>query len=699
VLLVVVGGVLTTLAIVSLWSWRTFASSQGFADVTTDLLKEPAVRAEVADQVVAQLQDQASTQRAAVAMRPALESIVEHVVATDQFQGLFHAGVRQIHTAMVEGLRSRVEVDVNSSAQTVKAALREFNPAWADAIPDAAFVLVRVFRGTPADTLIVTSSIAGWLAAPFALAAALCFFLAVRRANDSRRAIEAIGFCLVFIGIATFALLAVGVSLFAHVGSDPRERTALRAVFWSFSHLLNVQAKVAITIGAVLVVAASYVGRGRPAGRFRDAWDATRAVMGRPRGKVILSLLGISAAAFAMAFPAATAAIAVRVGAFVAFVAGTVGVLDVISEREWSLGSSPRVRQASSRLAVGSAGLIAAISVVLLFGGMAFARAVRAPDGDRPTMAEVGCNGDQTLCDRPVNEVVFAGTHNSMAASSAQGNWFFSRHTDDIGAQLAAGVRAFLIDLHYGYRSALVVRTDYRSATEEAKAKEALTPDEAARVAGFLGSTGGIVEEDRREVWLCHVYCEAGATLARNMFLLVHDFLRENPNEVLIFVVEDHVEAEHAIEAFEDSDLDDRAYSWTPGTPLPTLRQMIEGGKNLLVLVENDGGATPWYIPAWDGALADTPFDFDDVAEFNCDENRGRRTSPLLLMNHWVTHDPPTQKAAGEANARDVLMERAFQCIDEREQMPNVIAVDFSTEGDLFDVVDRLNGVTEVPET
>jgi hypothetical protein len=298
-----------------------------------------------------------------------------------------------------------------------------------------------------------------------------------------------------------------------------------------------------------------------------------------------------------------------------------------------------------------------------------------------------------------LNEVVFAGTHNSMAASSAPGNWFFARHTDDIGAQLARGVRAFLVDLHYGYHSGTVVRTDYRYATEEAEAKRELTPKEATAVAGLIGSTGGIVDEDRREVYLCHVYCEMGATLARDMFRRVHDFLRENPNDVVIFVVEDHVDSEDAIDAFADGGLDDHAYTWRPGEQLPTLREMIESEENLLVLVENEGGATPWYIPAWKGALADTPFAFDTVDDFTCDPYRGRTGSPLLLVNHWLATDPPTLQSAAEANAHTVLRERALDCIDERGQLPNIIAVDFSTKGDLLEVVDQLNGVAEVTET
>ena len=38
--LILVGLVLINLTMVSLWSWRTFASSQGFADTTTDIAKK-----------------------------------------------------------------------------------------------------------------------------------------------------------------------------------------------------------------------------------------------------------------------------------------------------------------------------------------------------------------------------------------------------------------------------------------------------------------------------------------------------------------------------------------------------------------------------------------------------------------------------------------------------------------------------------
>jgi hypothetical protein len=698
VLLVIAGGILTALAIVSLWSWRTFASSQGFADVTTDVLKEPAIRAEAAEQIIGSLQDLPAVRRA-LAISPGVETIIERVIETRAFQGIFHSAVRQLHSEIVDGARSRLNVDVEDSAQLLKNALNQVYPEVASAIPEDAFpILVDLTRGgTPADTLILTSSIAGWLAGPLAVGAVLCFLLAVRWAVDRRRAIEAIGFCLVTIGVGIFAVLAVGVSIAAHFGTDPRQRTALRAVFWSFTHLLNVQGKVTITIGAVLVVAASYVGRGRPAGRFRDAWEATRAVLGRPRGKVALSLVGIAAAAFAMAFPAATAAIAVRIGAFVAFVAGTVGVLDVISERDWSLGSSPRVRQASTHLVAGSAAAIAAISAVLLFGGLSFVQAIRAPNGDHPSMSEDGCNGHHDLCDRRVDEVAFAGTHNSMSALRADGTWFFPRHVDDIIGQLANDVRAFLIDMHYGERSGDIVRTDL--ATEARKDVQAdLTPDEFAQYQAVVVGLGAPSQNDRREVYLCHGVCELGATRASDVFREIDDWLRENPNEVIIIIVEDHVDDEDAIEAFDDGGLADRAYSWDPDEPPPTLAEMISSGKNVLVLAENgDGDAAPWYVPAWDGALEDTRYDFDGIDDFSCSRQRGEEGSSLFLLNHWIAGDPDSGVAA-EANAMDVLGERAEHCAEERQHVPNIVAVDFATKGDLIEVVDRLNRLIPVEE-
>ena len=87
VVLLAVGSALTLLFALSLWSWRTFANSEGFADVATDTLKEPAVAEAVADQIVDVLQDQVATAQYAVVARPILRQVVAEVVATEAFKG------------------------------------------------------------------------------------------------------------------------------------------------------------------------------------------------------------------------------------------------------------------------------------------------------------------------------------------------------------------------------------------------------------------------------------------------------------------------------------------------------------------------------------------------------------------------------------------------------------------------------------
>jgi hypothetical protein len=44
-------------------------------------------------------------------------------------------------------------------------------------------------------------------------------------------------------------------------------------------------------------------------------------------------------------------------------------------------------------------------------------------------------------------------------------------------------------------------------------------------------------------------------------------------------------------------------------------------------------------------------------------------------------------------NARALLLARAEQCRDERDRLPNLVAVNFYGLGDVFEVVDVLNGV------
>src|SRR3954454_12022407 len=67
--------------------------------------------------------------------------------------------------------------------------------------------------------------------------------------------------------------------------------------------------------------------------------------------------------------------------------------------------------------------------------------------GTDPNAGKMRCNGLTQLCDRRVDQVTFAGTHNSMSAGKER--WYAPDQQDGIPAQLRAGIRALLIDAQY----------------------------------------------------------------------------------------------------------------------------------------------------------------------------------------------------------------------------------------------------------
>jgi hypothetical protein len=62
-------------------------------------------------------------------------------------------------------------------------------------------------------------------------------------------------------------------------------------------------------------------------------------------------------------------------------------------------------------------------------------------------------------------------------------------------------------------------------------------------------------------------------------------------------------------------------------------------------------------------------------------------------MNHWVARRAPDRVDAAYVNSYEFLLARAPSCQEQRNHLPNFITVDFYSIGDLFEVVDTLNGI------
>jgi hypothetical protein len=333
--------------------------------------------------------------------------------------------------------------------------------------------------------------------------------------------------------------------------------------------------------------------------------------------------------------------------------------------------------------------VVAVLSVAALFV-VGIAIASRQPPHAISRVKDA-CNGSPELCGRRLDEVVFPATHNAMSAADIP-DWLFPQQEKGLSGQLEDGVRALLIDVHYGVPVEGRVKTDLdhemgsRDKLERAVGKEGL--DAAMRIRDRLAGK----EEGPRAPYLCHGFCELGATPFVGALTAIHQFLVESPDEVLVLLLEDYVSPQDIAAAFEKSGLDGLVYRGPAGPPWPTLREMIDSRQRILVLIESDRTGVPWIHPGYGGLLQETPYHFEKPSELSCAANRGGTQGSLFLMNNWIDTTPaPKPSNAAIVNAYDALLARARQCQAERGKLPNILAVDFYRTGALFDVARTLN--------
>jgi hypothetical protein len=293
-----------------------------------------------------------------------------------------------------------------------------------------------------------------------------------------------------------------------------------------------------------------------------------------------------------------------------------------------------------------------------------------------PDAGKMRCNGLVELCDRRVDQVTFAGTHNSMSAG--KDGWFAPDQEDGIPAQLQAGIRALLIDTQYWETDA--------SIAGQVRNEPSIAPQLQSILRGFNNNP-------QPGPLLCHSFCALGYKPLADGLAEIRSFLDANRNEVLIVIVEDYVSLGDMQTAMRDSGLLKYAYAHDQReqSPWPTLRELIENDKRLVMSAENGrSGLAEWLPLAW-SFIQDTPFRYPSVDSFDCRPNRGTSQNPLLLVNHWVFSIIPSQKDAAVANRYEVLKRQADLCVQQRGKVPNIIAVDFAETGDLLRVVRELN--------
>ncbi|MXZ62809.1 MAG: phosphatidylinositol-specific phospholipase C domain-containing protein [Chloroflexi bacterium] len=687
-LLLVAGAVLLVAAQWVLWADEVLFDADGFSERAVRALDDDDVQEYVSTVIVDTLIEEGSPDL--IAARPLIEAAVQAVIGSSPFEQLYETALRETHRTLLS--EDPIVLQIVDVSVVVKPTLANFNPELAESIPDLDTEVLDLAESEVVHAVLDIAEGVRVLAQVLPLLAVGALAASWALPRGRRRAAMRVGIALVVVAILMVLLLDFSKAAIAALVGE-RAGAAAEGVWDAFLGDLRSWNLAIGAGGALMATAASPWFAGlSPAQAPARVWELMTAP-GSNAGRLLRAVIAVAVGWIALVSPGDLVEFSVALLGLAAVYLGLAELVRLLwVERTTTAEDLARAAAAQRpRLSpvVRLAALVAVIAVGVATIGVLVSGLGIIGGADRDTPAALeACNGHAELCDRPLNEVAFAATHNSMSAASE--GWFFAAHSDGIAEQLDHGIRGLLIDVWFGSPARNGVSTELLGGSREVMVEryglEAVESRE--RIAARLGPTSG------RELYLCHGFCELGATPLRETLDDIRRFLVTNPAEVVIVFIQDEAPAADIAAAFEDAGLDRYAYAH-PGAaaPWPTLGELVERNERLVVMTENAPDApVPWLHRGFEVAQ-ETPFRFHSVDDLSCELNRGRADAALFLVNHWIEDIAPSPADAELLNARDVLLPRLRQCESERGQLPNLVAVNFYRVGDLMAVVDELNGV------
>ena len=200
-------------------------------------------------------------------------------------------------------------------------------------------------------------------------------------------------------------------------------------------------------------------------------------------------------------------------------------------------------------------------------------------DGDSPSAGETSttliakssdcencCNGLESNCDLPINQVTWAMVHNAM---STEEDSFYAANNDlSLEKALVEGYRGLMLDSCLCDGDSIVdIIQDYITGDND-------TEDDLEE--GYLG--------------FCHGKCGTGVREPAIVLNNIKKFLDVNPNEVLILefeVGDGTLELLH--QAINDAGLEQYALQELKTDKWPTFQQLIDSNRRLLIFAHNGG--------------------------------------------------------------------------------------------------------------
>jgi hypothetical protein len=630
------------------------------------------------------------------AARPVVSDAISAAIATPPVEEAIRDFAQRAHEQVFQARGAR-RVDVNSqeAAVTIRSALQTINPRLAKKLP--ANVLDATTSISQSDTVDLLFRSSRWvedLYLPLFFIGIGVLILAMVYARERVRAIRTVG---VTLAVAGGLLLGVGFATpaFSTVAAtnDPGRGDAVAAFIAVLVGRLIGAGQAYFVFGLALALAPGHDG-----GDLQDrvarvrAWFAEKRTRPRWRfaGGVALMVLALAT----LTEPSDVAHALLVVAAVLVLYVGIVVCLRAAG----LLHTDHSIPRLHKREVFGAFAAVVAAGAVTAF--VAVGVVASNTTQPRANPHNQGCNGYIELCPEPLNQIVWPASHNAMA--SAAYDFLGAEQTETIPEQLNAGVRFLMIDAYYGYDDHGLVRTNLAGGANLDQLRAERGPD-AVHELDRLGALTGVADTSgkKQDVFFCHDFCELGAIPSKQVFNDIDAFLSRNLTDVVVMDVEDYVQPKDLRRALVEGGLWDRV--WKPNPKQigwPTLEQMItpkhdsdrENKQRLIVTSEKHAGEAKWLIGTYEISGETTYAVPTSASQFNCNPKRGGTDKSFLIINHWLkSNGPPDPVAAAKTNSQKVLTQRFQQCIARRQQLPNTIAVNFTSQGDLFKTVNLYN--------
>ena len=675
--LVAVSALLLGAALISTSLRTSIMDQPGLEANVRAVTRQPTVRSYLAAELSQAVLTRADDRLFAAA--PVVEEASDIVVASPQFADLTALAVEQAaHDIVAAPIRRGQPTHASRLQETpvqLLETLRSLRPDLAARVPVGIQAeLVHLDGPSQAGSLLRTAGqMARWWWV-LCLAAILTAFLSVLSSTMRRRTVGAGGLASVLTGGALLIARWVGILLAGQrVPAGPARRalsTAVTVFTSGFAH----SCQLVIVLGATVMLATTI-----PGNRLLNTLLVRVKGIRRPRLSPLVAIAVMLAGVGAIVERNVIGPVVIVVAA----IGSIVWMLRILLP---SPAAAPlvlaRMNVRTHRRLLGAVGLSAATLVTVVIVRDSFA-----------TASVLQCNDHAELCNRRLDQVVLATTHNSM--NNVEDGFLFAEQSGSIGSQLRYGIRAFLIDTHYGIPTTSGrIWTDLVGVDRDHLVKEY---GEAAVIAGEAARSELAQPDGPHAIYLCHNYCELGATRFIAGLETVRRFLVTHPADVVVLFIQDQTTPSDTAADIKAAGLQPYAYVHPVGpgidTAWPTLREMARRGTRLVVLTEHDGGSPAWYQGGFSGLVQDTSFDVRSPSAMTCAPNRGAAASRLFLLNNWVERTPASRADATTVNNRATLTARVAQCRAQRGRLANMIAVNFYANGNLMDTVNELNGV------